>query len=65
VVVSKYVDHLPLERQVKTVKRDGLDFESQILWDYTWAMAQLLKPAHERLLQYLLGKPVVGADETW
>ena len=65
VVVSKYVDHLPLERQVKMMKRDGLDVESQTLWDYTWAMAQLLKPAHERLLQYVLDKPVVGADETW
>lgn len=65
VVVSKYADHLPLERQVKMMKRDGLDVESQTLWDYTWAMAQLLKPAHERLLQYVLGKPVVGADETW
>ena len=65
VVVSKYADHLPLERQVKMMKRDGLDVESQTLWDYTWAMAQLLKPTHERLLQYVLGKPVVGADETW
>ena len=65
VVVSKYVDHLPLERQVKMMKRDGLDVESQTLWDYTWAMAQMLKPAHQRLLEYLLAKPVVGADETW
>jgi transposase len=65
VVVSKYVDHLPLERQVKMMKRDGLDVESQTLWDYTWALAQLLKPAHQRLLEYVLSKPVVGADETW
>jgi len=65
VVVSKYADHLPLERQVKMMKRDGLAVESQTLWDYTWAMAQLLKPAHERLLEHVLGKPVVGADETW
>ena len=65
VVISKYADHLPLERQVKMMKRDGLDVESQTLWDYTWAMAQLLKPAHERLLDHVLGKPVVGADETW
>jgi transposase len=65
VVVSKYVDHLPLERQVKMMKRDGLDVESQTLWDYTWAIAQLLKPAHQRLLEYVLSKPVVGADETW
>jgi transposase len=65
VVVSKYVDHLPLERQVKMMKRDGLDVDSQTLWDYTWALAQLLKPVHQRLLEYVLSKPVIGADETW
>jgi transposase len=65
VVVSKYVDHLPLERQVKMMQRDGLDVDSQTLWDYTWAVAQLLKPAHQRLLEYVLSKPVIGADETW
>ena len=65
VVVSKYVDHLPLERQVKMMKRDGLDIDSQTLWDYVWAVAQLLKPAHQRLLEYVLSKPVIGADETW
>lgn len=65
VVVSKYADHLPLERQVKMMARDGLDVDSQTLWDYTWAVAQLLKPAHERLLEYVLSSPVIGADETW
>lgn len=65
IVISKYADHLPLERQVKIMKRDGLDTDSQTLWDYTWATAQLLRPAHEQLLKYLLSKPVVGADETW
>lgn len=65
VVVSKYADHLPLERQVKMMKRDGLDVDSQTLWDYVWALAQLLKPAHERLLEYVISCPVIGADETW
>lgn len=65
VVVSKYVDHLPLERQVKMMARDGLDVSSTTLWDYVWAVAQVLKPAHERLLEYVLKKPVIGADETW
>jgi len=65
VVVSKYADHLPLERQVKMMSRDGLDVDSQTLWDYVWAVAQLLRPAHEQLLQYVLSKPVIGADETW
>jgi transposase len=65
VIVSKYADHLPLERQVKMMKRDGLDVDSQTLWDYTWALSQLLKPAHRRLLEYVLSCPVIGADETW
>ena len=65
VVVSKYLDHLPLERQVKIMARDGLDADSQTLWDYVWAVAQLLKPAHQQLLEYVLRKPVIGADETW
>lgn len=65
VVVSKYADHLPLERQVKMMARDGLDIDSQTLWDYVWAVAQTLKPAHQRLLEYVLASPVIGADETW
>ena len=65
VIVSKYADHLPLERQVKMMRRDGLDVSSHTLWDYLWAVAQLLKPAHARLLEYVLSQPVIGADETW
>jgi transposase len=65
VVVSKYVDHLPLDRQVRMMARGGLDTESQTLWDYVNAVAQLLRPAHEQLLEYILSKPVIGADETW
>jgi transposase len=65
VVISKYADHLPLERQVKMMKRDGLDVDSQTLWDYAWALSQLLKPAHQRLREYVISCPVIGADETW
>lgn len=65
VVVSKYLDHQPLERQVRIMRREGLEVESQTLWDYTWAVAQLLRPVHARLLTYLLTKPALGADETW
>jgi len=65
VVVAKYVDHAPLERQVRGMARDGLDVDSQTLWDYVYAVARLLRPAHEQLRDYLLTKPVLGADETW
>jgi transposase len=65
VIVSKYVDHLPLERQTRIMAREGLDVDSQTLWDYVHAVANLLRPAHEQLLAYILSKPVIGADETW
>ena len=32
VAVAKYADHLPLERQVRMMAREGLIVESQTLW---------------------------------
>ncbi|MBX3129336.1 MAG: IS66 family transposase [Polyangiaceae bacterium] len=65
VVIAKYLDHLPLERQARIMKREGLDVDSQTLWDYVYAVARILRPAHDQLRDYLLDKAVVGVDETW
>lgn len=65
IVVMKYVDHLPLERQVRIFAREGLTVTSQTLWDYLERVARLLEPAYDRLHAYLLVQPVIGADETW
>jgi transposase len=64
IAISKYLDHLPLERQVRIMKREGLDIDSQTLWDYLDRLAHLLTPAHEALHEHILSRPVVGADET-
>lgn len=64
VAIAKYADHLPLERQVKMMARDGLDVDSQTLWDYLERLARLLQPSHEELHRYLLSHGVIGADET-
>lgn len=64
VAVSKYLDHLPLERQARMMEREGLDITSQTLWDYLSALATKLGSAHEALHQYVLSHGVVGADET-
>ena len=64
VAVAKYVDHQPLERQVRTMSREGLEVESQTLWDQIERVARLLSPAYQALIAYVLSKPVVGADET-
>ena len=64
VAVGKYADHLPLERQVKGMARQGLRVTSQTLWDQIAALAKHLEPAHERLHRYVLQQPVIGVDET-
>lgn len=64
VAISKYVDHLPLERQVRTMKREGLVVTSQTLWDQLNALALHLGSLHEALHQYVLQHALLGADET-
>jgi transposase len=64
VAAQKYLDHLPLERQVRIMEREGLEVDSQTLWDYLERLVRLLEPAWKRLHQYVLSKPVVGIDET-
>ena len=64
VAIAKYADHLPLERQVRGMQRDGLVIDSQTLWDQINVLARYLAPAYERLKGYVLSQPVVGVDET-
>jgi transposase len=64
VAISKYCDHLPLERLVRMMARDGLEVTSQTLWDQIEQLAWLVESVMPRLLSYVLGHPVVGGDET-
>ena len=64
VAINKYADHLPLERQVRGMKRDGLTCDSQTLWDQLERLAALLAPAYDRQKTYVLTQSVIGADET-
>lgn len=64
VAISKYADHLPLERQVKIMKREGLVVDSQTLYDQIEALARVLWPAYDRLGAELLEEAVLFSDET-
>jgi transposase len=64
VALDKYSFHLPLDRQVRMMRGEGLDVTSQTLWDQIEALASLLKGIPERIRQYLLTLSVLGADET-
>lgn len=62
--VAKYLDALPLERQVRQARRQGAKLTNQTLWDQLEALAQLFAPVVVRIKAYVLSQPVVGADES-
>src|SRR6266571_3158133 len=65
VAVNKYLDHLPLERQARIMRREGLTIDSQTLWDQLDVLAGVLRPTYDALVRHVLKAEVVGADETW
>ena len=64
VAVAKYLDHLPLARQVRQMARTGLTIDTQTLWDQLLALSHPLTPTYEALAAEVLTAPVLGADET-
>lgn len=64
VAIQKYLDHLPLERQCRIMRREGLEVNSQTLWDQLDALARHLKPTYEALGERVLSSPLLHADET-
>jgi hypothetical protein len=63
-VAMKYLDNIPLNKQGEIFRREGLLVGRHTLWDQHWAAANLLMPAWEGLKKYILGQPVIGADES-
>ncbi|MBM3321532.1 MAG: IS66 family transposase [Candidatus Eisenbacteria bacterium] len=61
---SKFLDHLPLERQARILRREGLAIDSQTLWDQTNLLAHHLAPTVQAIRHTVLESAVVGADET-
>jgi transposase len=65
VAEKKYVDHMPLERQVKAMGRRGFLCDSQTLWDQTRVLYDHLVPSYEALCRRALSAEVALADETF
>lgn len=64
VVLSKYVDHLPLYRQQKMFERWGAKISRQSMADWVQVVAFWLKPLYNHMRQELLESGYVQADET-
>ncbi len=64
VLIDKWMDHIPLERQVRILERHGLVVTSQTLWDLAYAVAQRLSLVDAALFAHVKAQPVIGLDQT-
>lgn len=64
VVLDKYLDHIPLERQVRILERHDLVVTSQTLWDMALAIAKRLELVDAALYAHVMAQPVIGLDQT-
>lgn len=64
VLVSKFVDHLPLYRQSEIYAREGVDLERSTLADWVGQSSQLLRPLINALGHHVMSGHKVHADDT-
>lgn len=64
VVIDKYIDHLPLHRQMERFKRDGVNIAYSTLTDMVSGTCSLILPLYDSLKQQVLSCNYLHADET-
>jgi transposase len=64
VIVSKYVDHLPLHRQEAIFRRHGVELSRQTTCDWMRVAAELLEPIVKKMLQRIKLSAVIQTDDT-
>jgi transposase len=63
-IVSKYVDHLPLHRLERIYERQGLFLPRSTLCDWLAASAQVLRPLYDLLVVMVLQSRALHTDDT-
>jgi len=64
VIGGKYLDHLPLYRQIQQFERLGLEISASTIGGWVAAGIDLLTPAYERLMAIVQRSDYIQADET-
>lgn len=64
VLVAKYADHVPLNRQERIFARHGVRIARQTLCDWTLASTELLARLMVPLREHVLAAPVIFTDDT-
>lgn len=64
VMISKFLDHLPLYRLEQIAARDGVNLSRSTLADWVGRLGVALQPLADRLAWHLLQRDCLHADET-
>jgi transposase len=64
VALDKYLDHIPLARQERILRRHGVVVTTQALWDQLSALGYRLASTERALFEHALAQPVIGLDQT-
>lgn len=64
IIIQKYVDHLPLYRQIEQFKRMGIDIPSSTMSDWVRTGAELIAPLYQTLVNRILQSHYLQVDET-
>lgn len=64
ILVDKYVDHLPLNRQIERFARQGVKLKESTVCDWVSQLAKLLEALYNELISQVLSSWYIGADET-
>ncbi|WP_121197994.1 IS66 family transposase [Mucilaginibacter gracilis] len=64
IVISKYIDSLPLYRQIEIFKRAGVEIASGTMSGWITKVCELLEPLYELLKKEVLKADYLNVDET-
>ena len=64
VFVSKFADHLPLNRQDAMLRRTGIELPRSTLGDCVQGSAQCLKPLYAHLIEQIRKADILHSDDT-
>ena len=64
ILISKFIDHLPIYRIRKQFKRSGIDLAESTMNDWVSAAVELLEPLYNVQKAHILGRDYIMVDET-
>jgi len=64
VLISKYVDHLPLYRQRQQLRREGVEIAESTITGWVQYSSELLNPLYQAQVEAVLRSSYIMADET-